>query len=127
MKGTGGEPLTSAITAVRQCATYASAPARVANWYKRNLRIFANINRITEPGRDRVLVIIGAGHLKLLKEFAAHSVRLGGTVSAEHGLGKRKSSLLSLQYTPEQIEALYDDAYHTKHVDTIFKRVFGKA
>ena len=28
---------------------------------------------------------------------------------------------------PEQIEALYDDAYHTKHVDTIFKRVFGKA
>jgi len=45
----------------------------VANWYKRNLRIFANINRITEPGRDRVLVIIGAGHLKLLREFAADS------------------------------------------------------
>jgi hypothetical protein len=43
----------------------------VANWYKRNLRIFANINRITEPGKDRILVIIGAGHLKLLKEFAA--------------------------------------------------------
>jgi pheromone shutdown protein TraB len=42
----------------------------VANWYKRNLRIFANINRITEPGKDRILVIIGAGHLKLLKEFA---------------------------------------------------------
>lgn len=30
----------------------------LANWYKRNLRIFANINRITEPGKDRVLVII---------------------------------------------------------------------
>lgn len=43
----------------------------VANWYKRNLRILANINRITEPGKDRVLVIIGAGHLKLLREFAA--------------------------------------------------------
>jgi hypothetical protein len=43
----------------------------VANWYKRNLRIFANINRITELGKDRILVIIGAGHLKLLKEFAA--------------------------------------------------------
>lgn len=43
----------------------------VSNWYKRNLRIFANINRITEPGKDRILVIIGAGHLKLLKEFAA--------------------------------------------------------
>ncbi len=43
----------------------------VTNWYKRNLRIFANINRSTEPGKDRILVIIGAGHLKLLKEFAA--------------------------------------------------------
>lgn len=45
----------------------------VSNWYKRNLRIFANINRISEPGKDRVLVIIGAGHLKLLKDFATDS------------------------------------------------------
>jgi adenylosuccinate lyase len=29
--------------------------------------------------------------------------------------------------TPQQIEAQFDDAYHTKHVDTIFKRVFGTA
>jgi adenylosuccinate lyase len=27
--------------------------------------------------------------------------------------------------TPAQLEALFDDAYHTKHVDTIFARVFG--
>ena len=27
--------------------------------------------------------------------------------------------------TPQQLEAQFDDAYHTKHVDTIFKRVFG--
>ena len=26
---------------------------------------------------------------------------------------------------PTALEALFDDAYHTKHVDTIFKRVFG--
>jgi adenylosuccinate lyase len=26
---------------------------------------------------------------------------------------------------PKALEALFDDAYHTKHVDTIFKRVFG--
>jgi hypothetical protein len=45
----------------------------VTNWYKRNLRIFTNINRITEPGKDRVLLIIGSGHLKLLKQFAADS------------------------------------------------------
>jgi adenylosuccinate lyase len=26
-----------------------------------------------------------------------------------------------------QIDAMFDDAYHLKHVDTIFKRVFGEA
>lgn len=26
---------------------------------------------------------------------------------------------------PEALEALFDDAYHTRHVDTIFRRVFG--
>jgi FAD/FMN-containing dehydrogenase len=43
---------------------------------------------------------------ELLKEFAIEAVRLGGTVSAEHGLGKRKAGLLSLQYAPEHIEAM---------------------
>ena len=42
----------------------------------------------------------------LLTEFARYAVSLGGTVSAEHGLGKRKAHLLSLQYTPDQIEAM---------------------
>jgi len=42
----------------------------------------------------------------LLTEFARHAVSLGGTVSAEHGLGKRKAHLLTLQYTEEQIEAM---------------------
>jgi adenylosuccinate lyase len=27
--------------------------------------------------------------------------------------------------TREALAAAFDDAYHTKHVDTIFKRVFG--
>ncbi len=39
------------------------------NWYKRNLRIFTNIIEITEPG-DRLLLIIGAGHLKILRDLA---------------------------------------------------------
>jgi FAD/FMN-containing dehydrogenase len=43
---------------------------------------------------------------ELMVEFASHAVALGGTVSAEHGLGKRKANLLSLQYTPEQIEGM---------------------
>ncbi|HXZ01021.1 MAG TPA: adenylosuccinate lyase [Stellaceae bacterium] len=29
--------------------------------------------------------------------------------------------------SPAQLEALFDEAYHTKHVETIFKRVFGGA
>ena len=42
----------------------------------------------------------------LLKDFAAKAVELGGTVSAEHGLGKRKAPLLQLQYTAAEIEAM---------------------
>ncbi len=43
---------------------------------------------------------------ELLLEFARHAVELGGTVSAEHGLGKRKAHLLDLQYTPPQLTAM---------------------
>lgn len=43
---------------------------RVSNWYKRNLRMFANINRITDFPGDRILLIVGAGHLKILRDFA---------------------------------------------------------
>lgn len=42
----------------------------------------------------------------LMLEFARQAVAFGGTVSAEHGLGKRKSKLLEIQYTPEQIDAM---------------------
>lgn len=44
--------------------------------------------------------------IRLLREFAAHAVRLGGTVSAEHGLGKRKAALLPLQFAERDIEAM---------------------
>jgi len=42
----------------------------------------------------------------LMVEFARQAVALGGTVSAEHGLGKRKAHLLAIQYTPEHLEAM---------------------
>jgi FAD/FMN-containing dehydrogenase len=42
----------------------------------------------------------------VITEFARQAAQLGGTVSAEHGLGKRKSHLLLLQYSSEQIEAM---------------------
>ncbi|MDP9039313.1 MAG: FAD-binding oxidoreductase [Acidobacteriota bacterium] len=74
------------------------------------------------PGRYVVYGHIGDAHLhvnmlpaseddartatRLLREFAQRAVELGGTVSAEHGLGKRKASLLALQFTPAEIDAM---------------------
>lgn len=74
------------------------------------------------PGAYVIFGHIGDGHLHvnllpssdeefqrgrgLMVEFARRAVALGGTVSAEHGLGKRKAGLLELQYAPEQIEAM---------------------
>ncbi len=43
---------------------------------------------------------------ELMTELARQAVALGGTVSAEHGLGKRKRHLLEIQYTPGQIEKM---------------------
>ena len=45
------------------------------------------------------------GH-DMMAAFARHAVSLGGTVSAEHGLGKRKSHFLPLQFTRSEIEAM---------------------
>ncbi|NLA49154.1 MAG: hypothetical protein GX876_06775, partial [Bacteroidales bacterium] len=38
-------------------------------WFNRNLRIFRNIQRIPHTDDDRILLIIGAGHLNLLNIF----------------------------------------------------------
>jgi len=43
---------------------------------------------------------------ELMQEFAAKAASLGGTVSAEHGLGKRKAHFLKLQYAPEHVAAM---------------------
>jgi hypothetical protein len=45
----------------------------VSWWYRRNLTILDNIIRITDSPQDRILVIYGAGHLKLLTQFARES------------------------------------------------------
>jgi FAD/FMN-containing dehydrogenase len=44
--------------------------------------------------------------MDLIVEFARKAVELGGTVSAEHGLGRRKAHLLKLQYAPEHLEKM---------------------
>ena len=42
-------------------------------WYPRNLKIFVNLTRITELENERILLIIGAGHLGFLKQIAEDS------------------------------------------------------
>ena len=90
----------------------------------RNREMLAYYRRRLEaefPGRYVIFGHIGDAHLHvnifsdpadpgrandLLREFARQAVALGGTVSAEHGLGKRKAHLLELQYRPEDLEAM---------------------
>jgi FAD/FMN-containing dehydrogenase len=43
---------------------------------------------------------------RVMNDLAYPVVELGGTVGAEHGLGKRKAHLLSVQYKPEVIESM---------------------
>ena len=39
------------------------------SWYDRNLKIYVNLTRITESVEDRILLIIGAGHVYLVQQF----------------------------------------------------------
>ncbi len=42
-------------------------------WYDRNLKIFVNLTRITESTDDRILLIIGGGHVFLVQQFLEDS------------------------------------------------------
>jgi len=45
---------------------YPGADAKTG-WYNRNLRIFANLTRLTEGPGERLLLIIGAGHVPIIR------------------------------------------------------------
>jgi hypothetical protein len=45
----------------------------VTNWYKRNLRIMTNLNRVAQFPGDRVILLIGAGHVRILNDLASAS------------------------------------------------------
>jgi len=86
------------------------------------LRIYRETLERQFPGQYVIFGHIGDAHLHvnvlpaneeewkrasgLMTEFARQAVGLGGTVSAEHGLGKRKRDLLGIQYTPAEIEEM---------------------
>ena len=59
-----------------------------------------HVNILPETEQD------GRRGVEFLEAAARQSVALGGTVSAEHGLGKRKAHFLPLEFTPAQIEAM---------------------
>lgn len=44
--------------------------------------------------------------LALYQQFAAKAIEFGGTVSAEHGIGKMKIKFLGLMFSPEQIDEM---------------------
>ena len=46
----------------------------VASWYRRNLRILANLQHVSAPG-DRVLALFGSGHVPSLQHFLEVSGR----------------------------------------------------
>lgn len=48
----------------------------IAAWYERNLRIFADVARLVDNDQERILVLIGSGHGKLLREFVTSSPNL---------------------------------------------------
>ncbi len=86
------------------------------------LHIYREVLDREFPGRYVIFGHIGDAHLhvnilpasdaewqrasELMTEFARRAVEMGGTVSAEHGLGKRKRHLLAIQYTPGEIEKM---------------------
>ena len=86
------------------------------------LRIYREMLDQEFPGQYVIFGHIGDAHLHvnvlpaddeewkrasgLMTTFARQAVALGGTVSAEHGLGKRKRHLLEIQYTPAEIEKM---------------------
>lgn len=51
---------------------YYGADMRTA-WYNRNLRIFTNLLRLRATENERILVIIGSGHVPILQHLAANA------------------------------------------------------
>ncbi|MFL6416063.1 MAG: FAD-binding oxidoreductase [Bryobacteraceae bacterium] len=48
----------------------------------------------------------------LMEDFAGYVVSLGGTVAAEHGVGKLKTNLLKLMYSDRELDAMRDVKRH---------------
>lgn len=47
----------------------------MTGWYRRNMTVYVNVNRVVASPNDRILVMFGAGHRYLLQQFFAESGR----------------------------------------------------
>jgi len=91
----------------------------------KNREMLAAYRRVLDreaPGRYIIYGHIGDAHVHVnsfpeskeewergkavMTDLAREAVALGGTVGAEHGLGKRKVHLLEIQYPPDQVAAM---------------------
>jgi FAD/FMN-containing dehydrogenase len=86
------------------------------------LAYYRNRLEQTFPGQYVIFGHVGDAHLhvnilpatkeewenamNLMRDFARRAVELGGTVSAEHGLGKRKREFLEVQFPGDDIEKM---------------------
>jgi len=86
------------------------------------MSIYRRVLDADSPGRYVIYGHIGDAHVhvnsfpetreqfergkEIMTDLAREAVKLGGTVGAEHGLGKRKAHLLEIQYAPDQIAAM---------------------
>jgi hypothetical protein len=59
--------------AVGKDDNYAGADL-VADWYERNLRIYRNIVNIERKAEDRLFILFGSGHAKILQDLVEDSV-----------------------------------------------------
>lgn len=69
---TTGHQLYLSMARVCQGENYAGADV-VADWYERNLRIYGNLSRIPQKAGDRIVILYGQGHLKILQDLIRDS------------------------------------------------------
>jgi hypothetical protein len=72
------------------------------SWYNRNLRIFQNIQRATRGPEDRILVLIGAGHVPILR----HAVE----ASPEYELVEVRDMLDPVSLPTDRLDRPHPDA-----------------
>ena len=46
-----------------------TGPNLVANWYKRNLLMYSFVQKLTDKEDDKIVILLGAGHIALFKHF----------------------------------------------------------